>query len=68
MVGNEIGLREVIQEQPSAAENRHPKRVPEWTASVPAALSVSSNMTIKAVEDRLDRPVEGHADPAGPVR
>jgi len=67
MTGNEIGIREVIQEEPSAAENRHPKRVSEWTARVPGALSASSNVTIEAVEDRLDRPVEGDADSACPV-
>jgi hypothetical protein len=67
MVGNETRIREVAQEEASAAENLHPKRVTEWTTSVRAALPSSPNMTIKPVENRLDRSVEGHADSARPV-
>jgi hypothetical protein len=59
MVGNKIGIREVIQEQASAAENLHAERVPEWTTRVPGALSSSPKVTIKAVKNRLDRLVEG---------
>jgi hypothetical protein len=42
--------------------------VAEWTTSLRAALSSTPNMTIKAVENRLDRSVEGYADSARPVR
>jgi hypothetical protein len=41
--------------------------VPEWTTSVPGALSSSLKVTIEAVENRLDRPVEGDANSARPV-
>jgi hypothetical protein len=67
-VGSETRVREVPQEQASAAENLHPKHVTEWTTSLRAALSSTPNMTIKAVENRLDRSVEGYADSARPVR
>jgi hypothetical protein len=67
MARNEIAAREVIQEQAGAQENLHPERVSEWTTTVPGALSASLKMTIKTVENRLDRPVEGDADSARPV-
>jgi hypothetical protein len=67
MVGNEIGICEVIQEQPSAAENLHPKCVAEWTTGVPGTLSSSLKMPSKAVENWLDRRVESDADAARPV-
>jgi hypothetical protein len=67
MVGNEARIREVAQEEASAAENVHPKRVTEWTTSVRGARSSSPNMTIKTVENHLDRSVEGDADAARPV-
>jgi hypothetical protein len=67
-VGSETRVREVPQEQASAAEDLHPKPVTEWTTSVRAALSSTPNVPIKAVENRLDRFVEGYADSARPVR
>jgi hypothetical protein len=67
-LGSETRVREVPQEQASAAEDLHSKRVAEWTTSLRAALSSTPNMTIKAVENRLDRSVEGYADSARPVR
>jgi hypothetical protein len=60
-------IREVIQEHTGARENLHPERVPEWATTVPSALSSSLKMTIKTVEDRLDRPVESDADSARPM-
>jgi hypothetical protein len=66
-VGSETRVREVPQEQASAAEDLHPKRVTEWTTSVRGARSSSPNMTIKTVENHLDRSVEGDADAARPV-
>jgi hypothetical protein len=57
MVGNETRIREVTQEEASATENLHPKRVTEWTTGMRGALSSSPNMTIKPVENRLDRSV-----------
>jgi hypothetical protein len=41
--------------------------VTEWTTSVRGALSSSPNMTIKPIENRIDRSVEGYADSARPV-
>jgi hypothetical protein len=67
MVGHEARIREVTQEEASAAENLHPKRVAEWTTSVRGARSSSPNMTIKASENPIDRSIEGYADAARPM-
>jgi hypothetical protein len=65
--GNEIRIREVTQEEASAAENVLPKRVTEWTTRVRGTLASSPDVTSKAVENWLDRSVEGDADSAHPV-
>ncbi len=77
MVGNETRIREVTQEEASAAENVHPKRVTEWTASVRGALSSSPNMndqnrresaqSVRRGLCRLGSPSGSDAQPIGDV-
>jgi hypothetical protein len=67
MWGHETRICEVMQEEASAAENVDPKCVTEWTARGRGALSSPPKMAIEAVENRLDRSVEGHANSARPV-
>jgi len=67
MRGHETGIWEVMQEEASAAENLHSKCVTEWTTGGRGARSSSPKMAIKAVENGLDRSVEGYAHSARPV-
>ena len=67
MMGNEIRISQVTQEKASAGENLLSKRVTEGTTRVRGALSPSPDVTIKTVENRLDRSVESDADSARPV-
>jgi hypothetical protein len=67
MTGSDIRIREVTQEKARTAENLLPKRVTEWTTRVRGTLASSPDVTSKAVENWLDRSVEGDADSAHPV-